>query len=218
MIKRLLQFVLLCLTAGTIQAAPVLVEDFDDPILEGWAALNNSTPGGSTSWFLGNPAIFAAHQGADESYAAANFEAAGLGGDIDLWLFTPVLDFSGPGSLQLSFFTRANGALPDRLEIYASGAGDSTVFGDYTLLLSINPMLGTDYPTDWTQFEAIFASAGSGRFAFRYFVTDTFVNGDYIGLDTIRVNRVPEPATLALLALALMILSVARPRRGQVGR
>jgi hypothetical protein len=213
MFKRLLQFVMCLAMAAAAQAAPVLSEDFDDPFLGDWAELNLSTPGGTTSWFLGNPGVFTAHQGADDSYVAANFLAAGEGGDIDLWLLTPVLDFSNGGGLQLSFFSRANGALPDRLEIWA-GLGDN--ISGYSRLLSINPLLGNEYPTDWTPFEAVFAGAGSGRFAFRYYVTDTFSNGDYIGIDTVRVTQVPEPATLALLAFGLMLLTVVQRRRQAV--
>lgn len=209
MFKRMMQCVVIWAMAAAVHANPLLEEDFNDPILEGWASANLSSPGGTTSWFLGNAGVFEAQAGAAESYVAANFANAPLGGDIDNWLFTPVLDFS-VGALNLSFFTRANGALPDRLEIWASGAGASTVTADFTLLLSINPLLGAEFPTDWTQFEAVFSSAGTGRFAFRYWVTDTFSNGDYIGIDTIRVNKVPEPATLALLAMGLMLLTVVR--------
>jgi hypothetical protein len=82
-----------------------------------------------------------------------------------------------------------------------------------TLLLTINPALDTDeYPTDWTQFSITVSGVGApttGRFAFRYFVTDTNVHADYIGIDTVEVNPnstpppVPEPAVLPLLVLGL---------------
>jgi hypothetical protein len=210
MFKRMMQCVVIWAMAAAVHAGPLLEENFDDPILDGWAVTNLSTPGGTTSWFLGNSAVFEAQAGAAESYAAANFENAGFGGDIDNWLFMPVLDFS-MGNLQLSFYTRSAGTFPDRLEIYASTAGNSTNTADFTLLLSINPLLGTGgFPTDWTQFDTIFTGAGSGRFAFRYYVTDTAANGDYIGIDTIRVSQVPEPATLALMAMGLILLTVIR--------
>lgn len=216
MFKKWLTALLFWAVAGVATAAPtyVLTEDFDDAVLDGWDAATLGTPGGATSWFLGNAGVFTAHQGADESYAAANFEAAPFGGAISTWLFTPVLDWST--GLNLSFFTRSNGALPDRLEIYASTSGASTIIGDFSLLLSINPsLLAGGYVTEWTEYSTIFGGllGQSGRFAFRYSIDDTSLNGDYIGIDTIRV-AVPEPSTWALLALALGALLFAR-RRGR---
>jgi hypothetical protein len=212
MFKRMMQCVVIWAMAAAVHADPLLVEDFNDPILEGWAVTNLSTPGGTTGWFLGNAGVFEAQAGSPDSYAAANFEGAPLGGTIDNWLITPVLDFSA-GNLQLSFYTRSAGAFPDRLEIWASTAGSSTNTADFTLLLAINEGFGNAYPTDWTQYEAVFTGAAAGRFAFRYYVADTAIQGDYIGIDTIRVAQVPEPATLALMALGLMLLTVIRRQR-----
>ncbi len=215
MLRRIMQCVVLCLFASTALADDiVLQENFDDPILEGWAITNNSTPGGSTGWFLGNSGVFPAQSGAPDSYVAANFEGAPLGGTIDNWLFMPVVDLTSV--LELTFWTRANGALPDRLEIYGTTAGASTNTADYTLLFAINPSLGADFPTDWTEFSLLFGGDGatSGRFAFRYSIDDTSINGDYIGIDTITVAHAPEPATVALLALALVAIAwTRRPRR-----
>jgi len=58
--------------------------------------------------------------------------------------------------------------------------------GDFaTVLLTVNPVPdATGYPAGWTNFSVTVSGLGtpaSGRFAFRYFVADTSVNGDYIG-------------------------------------
>jgi len=209
------------LTALSAQAAVILSEGFDSPILPGWDVRQNSTPGGTTSWFLGNSGIFPAHSGAADSYAAANFENAPPGGNISNWLITPVLDFST--GIQLSFFTRSAGTFADRIEVRIStngassdvGATDASV-GDFTtLLLSINPALDPNiYPTSWTEFNAFLgAFAGTGRIAFRYFVTDTNVNADYIGIDSIVVSSVPEPASLFSIALGLILIAGVARRR-----
>jgi hypothetical protein len=55
-----------------------------------------------------------------------------------------------------------------------------------------------------------------GRLAFRYVVTGTSVNGDYIGIDSFnfRSASVPEPGTLALFGLGLAALGIGRRRKG----
>ena len=70
----------------------------------------------------------------------------------------------------------------------------TTDVGDFTtLLLSVNPNLTTtDYPKVWTQYTVTLSGipvGASGRFAFRYFVTDggrDGANSDYIGIDTVK--------------------------------
>jgi hypothetical protein len=214
------------LGARRASASPVLVENFDN--VAGLAAsglhiTNNCNPIGTTDWFQGNGAIFPAQSGAANSYVAANFEAAGFGGAVSDWLISPVLTLDNFETI--SFFTRteAGSAFPDRLELRLSTNGasgnvgaTSASVGDFTtLLLTINPALAPGgYPENWAQFSATLsglAGPTQGRFAFRYFIDDTTVNGDYIGIDTLHVNAIPEPATLTLLGLG--ILASARARR-----
>ena len=89
---------------------------------------------------------------------------------------------------------------PDRLEVRYSTNGDSinvgttaTSVGDFsTLLLVINSGLTEGgYPEIWTKYviDSISAS-GTGRIAFRYFVTGAGpfgINSNYIGIDTLEV-------------------------------
>jgi hypothetical protein len=219
------------LTAGSAaQAGVVLTEGFDDITTltaAGWSFVNNSSPLGTTGYFQGNSGVFGAQSGADNSYIAANFNNAEFGGTISSWLISPTMNlFDGE---TLSFFTRTDmAAVADRLEIRLSLNGDSmdvgsTIdsVGDFTTLLStINAGLDPlGYPSDWTMFKATFSGITPGvgmmgRFAFRYTVPDTSINGNYIGLDTLTLT-VPEPSSIALFGLALAGLGLVVRRRNQ---
>ncbi len=183
----------------------------------GWFCVNNSTPLGSTGWFNGVSGIFTPHAG--PGYIAANFNNAGNGpglDTIDNWLMTPVLNF-GVGAT-LSFWTRTVDlpAFPDRLEIRLSTNGASTSVGDFSTVLGVvNPNLVTTpvtcvalpntngYPNAWCNFVITsgIPTSGSGRIAFRYYVTDAGPlgnNSDYIGIDTFSFDEGLLPTDLQL--------------------
>jgi hypothetical protein len=216
----------LLVAASDASATTVLLENFDNVatlVPNGWAIVNNSAPAGTTDWFQGNPGVFSSQSGAANSYVAANFEAAGFGGNISDWLISPQLTFHNTDTISFWARTEAGSIAPDRLELRLSlnggstnvGATDASV-GDFsTLLLTINPALAPGgFPENWALFQATISGLGGptdGRFAFRYNVSDTSVNGDYIGIDTVRVNAVPEPSTIALVSFGL--LAAARKRR-----
>lgn len=225
MIQRIALCICLLLAVQGVASADILTENFDNIATlpgAGWALINNSSPVGTTGWFQGNPGIFSSQAGADDSYIAANFENAASGGNISNWLITPELSLSG--TVNLNFYTRTESpaVFADRMELRLSTNGASTdvggsdaSVGDFsTLLLTINPGLIPDgYPDAWTRVAAQvsgFAPGTTGRFAFRYFVPDTSVNGDYIGVDSVSVSAVPEPATVAGFGLVLASLALAR--------
>jgi hypothetical protein len=226
-----------CLVVGTLLAAPAraasITENFDSVAAlaaRGWETANNSSPVGPSGWFQGQPVIFSSQSGAPDSYIATNFVSAGTGGDISNWLFSPVMQFDNGNSV--SFYTRTvdDPIAPDRLEVRLSGnaasinvGGTAASVGDFSqLLLTVNPLLTTaGYPSNWTQYVLTISGLAAptwGRLGFRYFVPDTNVNGDYIGIDTFETDALPtpEPATLGLLALGLAGGIVRRVRRGNV--
>ena len=201
----------------------LLTESFDDITTlpgSGWVEINNSTTGGSTGWFQGNSGVFPSQSGAPDSYIAANFNNAGAGGDISNWLLLPVLTLNN-GDI-LSFYSRTEtAAFPgDNLEVRLSTNGASTnvgattsSVGDFTTLLT---SINSPYPETWTQFNVVvsgLAGPTAARLGFRYVVTDTDVNGDYIGIDTVGVGSgVPEPGTLLTLGSAIALLAIKRVR------
>jgi len=154
--------------------------------LKEWTAQNNSDAVGATSWFQGT-AVFPAYSGDLDEYVGANYQATD-GSTISLWLISPEITFQPTD--RLSFWTRtATGStFPDRLQVRLSLAGASvdvggtpTSVGDFAiLLLEINSTLVQGgYPEVWTRYELAFGQAeGSGRAAFRYFVTNAGPTGD----------------------------------------
>ena len=62
----------------------------------------------------------------------------------------------------------------------------------------------------------VFIDPATGRLALRYSVTDTSINGDFVGIDTVLLtDQVPEPGTagLALAALSTLAFSLRVRRR-----
>jgi hypothetical protein len=216
MFRKFLLSAVLIAGSSAAFAGPIITfsEGFDDVTAlagSGWLQVNNSTPGGETGWFQGNSSVFAADSGAADSYIAANFLNAGFGGNIDNWLITPVLSIYD-GSV-LSFSTRTAGGVPgDNLQVLASyGSSDLADF------FSLGTITSDAFPIDWAAFGVFSSGAADIRLAFRYLVTDTSANGDYIGIDSFEVAAVPEPGTIALFGAALLMMTFAiRRRRDQI--
>jgi len=203
--------VLLVTVQGSLAEDKVLLaEGFEDITTlgpAGWVQTNHSEPPGSTSWFQGNLGVYPPYEGA--GYIAANFNNTAGTGTISNWLISPPLELSGID--EISFWTNAAWQFyPDRLEVRLSKNGTSTDVGttstdvgDFSiLLLSINPsLLQYVYPETWTEFVIDSVNAGgTGRIAFRYFVTNggpTGTNSNYIGIDSFKVTyKFPWPMYL----------------------
>ncbi|MBD8654285.1 choice-of-anchor J domain-containing protein [Oxalobacteraceae sp. CFBP 13730] len=186
----------------------MLSEDFTNlATAPGWARINRSVPPDAT-WCQGNPAIFPAHTGAPDNYAAASCLSAAHGtGRVDNWLITPTLTLSGLTTL--SFFTsreRVDG-FDDLLEVrFSSDSGTAAASFD-TLLASIGG--AADFPAQWQPSHVDLTVDGTGRFAFRYLGDADRLS--HIGLDTVRVvTRLPEPTSRLLLADGLGVLGLLR--------
>ena len=204
--------------AGFMAAAhadsTVLDEGFDNVAglgAAGWVFSNASTPAGM-SWFQGNSGIFPAKAGAADSYAAVNFNSTTAGeGVIDNWLISPELTL-GTGT-QLKFYTRASDAgFFDLLEVRFSSGASSALSSFSTLVGVVGDAADAAYPVgSWVAFTLSLPDAASGRFALRYSVPNA-LNASYIGIDSLTVTTIPEPATLVLFGLGLAAVGVARRR------
>lgn len=227
-----------------------ITEGFDvvtgtPPCVAGWTCSNNSTTVGSTSWFQGNSGVFPAQAGAPTAYIAANFNNTTGNSTISNWLISPVVQF-GTGA-ELRFWTRtvASATYPDRIEIRASTGGTATggtptSTGDFSILLgTVNPSLAAGsgactvpaaapgagaYPTNWCEYRITNAEGlplvGSGRIAFRYFVTNAGpagLNSDYMGIDTFSFVEGVVQAPLAAPSLNVWGLGLLTLLLGAVG-
>ncbi|MCC6595490.1 MAG: choice-of-anchor J domain-containing protein, partial [Rhodanobacteraceae bacterium] len=193
--------------------AVVIDEGFEDVaglLGAGWITANHSSPMGAATWAqCGGTAIPPAFDGDPNSCALVNYTSTTGTGTISNWLLTPEISFNGGSTA--SFYTRTSSGAPyaDRLEVRVCSSGDCTDFGTgatdvgnfTTLLLTINPGLqsGPDatgvngYPDTWTQFTLSgLPTSGTGRIAFRYFVTDggpSGSNSNIIGIDRLVVDN-----------------------------
>jgi hypothetical protein len=185
----------------------------------GWVISNQSAPIGTNTngWNQGSATTFPAVDGVTGEYIAANFNATSGAGDISAWLVTPVVTLENGGILTFYTRTSPDDLYADRLEVRMSTNGPSsntgsgaTAVGDFTTtLLTINPTLISGqqaYPLTWTKYMVVISGLSApvtGRFAFRYFVTNggpSGNNSDLIGLDQVvyTPNCAVTPAAGAL--------------------
>lgn len=196
--------------ASVTHAATTLIsEGFDNDTAtlagKGWVITNQSTPGGSTTWFEpGEGAVIPAYSGS--SYMAANWLSAGDGGTVDNWLISPTFSTANAGYVTL-YLTGANEAEFGFFDTVKFGfSGGSTTTSDFTMGTTVTA------PAGWTAYTFAYAAGGAGsvgRFAIEA-IGDSAVF-EYVGVDALSINAVPEPATWAMFALGAAAL-VARRR------
>lgn len=180
----------------------------------GWIRQNNSDAPWSI-WFRGRADVFNALDGPASSFVVQNWYATNLDhGRMSSWLLTPPVNFTADSVF--SFYTRTSeGALQaDRVQVRVCNSGDCSDVGTQPddvgafgqLVLDINPgeQVG-GYPESWTRYTVTAAeglpTSGSGRIAFRYFLSqdDGVLRGNYIGIDRVVLEQsenAPSPIDL----------------------
>ena len=208
--KTLLAISLIAGAVGGAHSAVLLSEGFNnisDLTGKGWVQSNQSSPVGRSGWFQGNVGSFPAASGPANSYIGANYQNAATGGTISNWLFTPTIAIGATDTLDFSLRLLGAGFL-DTVNVYFSTSGASTNVTDFSLLQTFS----SSVDTGWMN-ESISANAsGTGRYAFRYVAANTNVDGNYIGIDSVSVNSVPEPASTALFGIGMLALFLGRRR------
>ena len=204
--------------SASSMGAVVLSEGFDNVGAlagAGWVQVNASTnPAPGNPYFQGNTGIFSSAAGAPDSYAAANFLSGS--GTVSSWLIAPTFHLAS--TLSVDYMARVAGeSFLDTIQVWLSTNGASSNIADFTTLLG---SYSSNQDQGWVaqSLQLVTASGGQGRIAFRYFVADTLINGNYIGIDSLNVSvsvavAVPEPATGALAGLALAGLALGRRQR-----
>lgn len=197
---------------GTAQAqAAVLLtqgfNDYDALAGAGYVLINASLNVGSApTWGWGDPNIFSAHAGSPNSYLSANFNNAASGPILN-WFLTP--GFSTAAGVVVRFQARSADD-PGYVDSLAFGfSAGSAAPAEFAL----GPVV--QVPGQWTQYTATLGARGAGsvgRFAIAY--AGDYATSDFIGIDTLDITQLPEPASVLLLGAGLGLLALGR-RIGQ---
>jgi len=211
MMKKALLVLAFSGVAATAQAGVLINEGFDNAGTlagKGWVIDNAGTPGGLTpAWYQGDQSIFPAKDGTANSYLASNYNNAPAGGDLSSWLITP--EFSTAMNVVVSFWLRSDFADNYSDQVAFGFSNGSTSLTDFVLEPAFTVPTG-----EWTLYKARLSLQGAGttaRFALQY--TGPADAANYVGVDSLAVNAVPEPASMLILAGGLAALTAARRRR-----
>ncbi|WP_426103941.1 choice-of-anchor J domain-containing protein [Massilia sp. TSP1-1-2] len=209
MIKQALGAIALIGTMATANASVLVSQDFNNVAAltsAGWV-LNNASPnvGVAADWFQGVPSLMHAQAGATHQYIAAGYNNASQGA-INNWLISPTFSVVSSGSI--SFWAKADAAdgFSDQLAFGMSNG--SSALNAFTL----NPVFTV--PTgEWTRYVLNFAGMGSGvaRFGIQY--SGSYEASNFVGVDSLLITTVPEPATMFMFGAGLLGLMAARRRQ-----
>ncbi len=211
MMKKALAALVMSGMMASAQAGFLVNEGFDDVTTlagKGWVINNQSTPGGTTSWYQGDEQIFSALSGAPNSYIAANYESSAEGGRLANWLISP--EFSTAEGARISFWLRgaASDIYSDKFS-FGYNLDGSTDLRKFDMLRAMT--VGTD---GWVRYEARIekgSDIGTARFALLY--AGAAADANYIGLDNLAISEIPEPSSMLILGAGVMGLVASRRRQ-----
>ena len=147
----------------------------------GWVVLNEDGGGLTAPFYQGVASVFAAYEGPDTGYVAANYNGGNAQGVIDQWLISQEITVASGDTL--SFWHRSpDGSIwPDSIYVrYSTTAGITP--GDFDQTWG-----RYEFPLSWTRWTGTFSHTGTIRFAIQYYIADNATNSNYIGLDYIEV-------------------------------
>ncbi|MFC5481209.1 choice-of-anchor J domain-containing protein [Massilia suwonensis] len=210
MMKKALVALAISGMAMSAQAGDIMIKEGFENVFslpgKGWVFNNASTPGGATNgWTQGTTAEFEAHEGSPASFAGANFASAPEGGELNAWLISP--EFMTTWGNTVSFWLRG-AASEDYSDQIAFGLSQG---GSELIDFAMNPAF-TVSQDGWTQYTfEIKAREGKARLAFQYLGAADASN--YVGLDSLVIADIPEPASAAILLAGAMGMVMSRRRK-----
>lgn len=169
----------------------------------------------TATWFQGSSIVFSSLNGPSTGYVAANFNAVTSSNNIDNWLVLPKLN-TLPGD-SIYFFSRSilNSRFPDSIKVMFSQSGDSVPEAVWTELGRFK----VNTAGSWMRKGFRAPSSGPGaRYAIRYNVVNggpSGVNSDYIGIDSLTVER-PVIFPNNMQAVSVAGISTVIPADGSV--
>jgi len=146
----------------------------------GWTVWDLDGGGTNPAWYQGNffIEVFPSYEGQANGYVASDWTGTNDSDIVDHWLISQEISVSSGD--ELSFWIRSgNQSFLDTLYIYISEDGTTN---------SLTLVSFLEVPkNDWFESGYTFTNDGTILFGFRYYVFDSNVNGDYIGIDDVKI-------------------------------